>query len=210
LLGDYVDGGKFSLQVIDLVRHLVDSHAAKAIGGNHDEMFLNWLDGNNYRLLLYTSNRNGGQQTIRSFCHWYTDERDDEKARLFIKERYSLEIEFLRRLPDYYEDDYHVFVHAGINPQLSNWKQTSHKDFRWIRGKFYHMDASIPINRKIVFGHEVTARLHQTDNFAPWFGKQLIAIDGGVKFGFQMNALIIDGALQYSTYSVKIDPRDFG
>jgi serine/threonine protein phosphatase 1 len=39
LLGDYVDGGKFSRQVIDLVRQLVESHGAKVIGGNHDDMF---------------------------------------------------------------------------------------------------------------------------------------------------------------------------
>jgi hypothetical protein len=195
LLGDYVDGGKYSLQVIDFVRQLVDSHTTKAIGGNHDDMFLNWLDRNDYRLSPYTSNRNGGQHTIRSFCPWYTNERDDEKARAFIKECYSMEIEFLHRLPDYYEDMHRIYVHAGINPQLSDWKQTSHKDFRWIRGKFHTMDGSICIDRRIVFGHEVCARLHQTDTFVPWFGQQMIGIDGGGKFGYQLNALIISEEL---------------
>lgn len=148
LLGDYVDGGIFSLQVVDLVRRLVDSHGAIAIGGNHDDMFLNWLDRNDYRLMPYTSERNGGLQTIRSFCPWYTDERDDERARAFIHKFHSQEIVFLRRLLDYVEDCHHVYVHAGINPQLDNWKQTSHKDFRWIRGKFHNMDGCMAIEKR--------------------------------------------------------------
>ncbi|KUP22054.1 metallophosphoesterase [Paenibacillus sp. DMB5] len=208
LLGDYVDGGKFSLQVIDYVRQLVDSNAAKALGGNHDDMFLAWLDENDYRLMPYTSDRNGGKQTIRSFCPWYTDERDDEKARAFIKEHYMLQINFLRSLSDYYEDSHHIYVHAGVNPQLSDWTMTSHKDFRWTRGKFHSHDGLIPAQKKIIFGHEVCARLHGNDNFSPWFGKQMIGIDGGVKFGYQLNALMIDEAVRYSEYSLKFDQQD--
>lgn len=208
LLGDYVDGGQNSLQVIDLVRQLVDSHGAIALGGNHDDMFLNWLDGNDYPISPYTTARNGGQHTIRSFCPWYTDERDDEKARAFIKERFEPQFSFLRCLPDYVEDDYHIYVHAGVNPQLTDWKLTTRKDFRWIRGKFLNQDGNLLAVKKIIFGHEVCARLHGGDIFSPWFGVQMIGIDGGVKFGYQLNALMIDEAVQYRTYSVMIDHHD--
>jgi hypothetical protein len=60
-------------------------------------------------------------------------------------------------------------------------KLTSHKDFRWVCGKFHAQDGLIPVDKKIVFGHEVCARLHGVDKFTPWFGKQLIGIDGGIK-----------------------------
>lgn len=208
MLGDYVDGGKNSLQVIDLVQLLVSSHESIVIGGNHDGMFINWLDGKDYPLLPYTASRNGGQHTIRSFCPWYTGESDDDKARAIILEQYISQINFLRNLPDFFEDNDHAYVHAGVNPELSDWRLTSHRDFRWLRSKFYAQDGLIPVDKKIIFGHEVCARLHGFSSFSPWFGNQIIGIDGGVKFGYQLNALIIDDAMRYSTESVKIDPRD--
>ncbi len=198
LLGDYVDGGPSSLEVVQHVRTLASRSGVKAIGGNHDDMFLDWLDDRDYTLLPYSTTRNGGLQTIRSFCPWYVDETDDEKARKFIKQKYASEIYFLRNLKYFVEDDHHIYVHAGIDPELRHWRQTSTKDLRWIRGKFHAHDGILPLYKKIVFGHEVTARLHQTKEFHPWFGKQLIGIDGGIKFGYQLNALIISDQQEYS------------
>lgn len=204
LLGDYVDGGPASLQVVQHVKKLAANvGGVKVIGGNHDDMFLNWLDDRDYTLSPYTSSRSGGFQTIVSFCPWYKDEEDDEKARKFIKQKYAAEINFLRNLKYFIEDDHHIYVHAGIDPQVRHWRQTSVKDFRWIRGKFHECDGIFPLYKKIVFGHEVTARLHQTKVFHPWFGKQLIGIDGGIKFGYQLNALMISDKLEYTYASIE-------
>lgn len=203
LLGDYVDGGPSSLKVVQHVKALSNLNGVKVIGGNHDDMFLNWLDNQDYILSPYTTARNGGTQTIRSFCPWYIDEDDDEKARVFIKRNYAPEIHFLRNLKYFLEDEHHIYVHAGINPQIRHWRQTSTKDFRWIRGVFHAYDGILPISKKIVFGHEVTARLHGEKVFHPWFGKQMIGIDGGIKFGYQLNALIISDGLDYTYASLK-------
>ncbi|MGO4545388.1 metallophosphoesterase [Paenibacillus sp. 2TAB23] len=203
LLGDYVDGGPSSLQVVQHVRGLDKLSGVSCIGGNHDDMFLNWLDDRDYILSPYTSARNGGWQTIRSFCPWYVDELDDEKARIYIKQKYATEVHFLRNLKYFTEDQHHIYVHAGIDPELSHWRHTSTKDYRWIRGKFHTHDGILPIFKKIVFGHEVTARLHHSKQFDPWFGKQMIGIDGGIKFGYQLNALIISEHLEYSYASLE-------
>ncbi|OMF32618.1 hypothetical protein BK133_14005 [Paenibacillus sp. FSL H8-0548] len=203
LLGDYVDGGPSSLKVVQYVRGLAKLNGVSAIGGNHDDMFLNWLDDKDYILSPYTSARNGGMQTIRSFCPWYEDESDDVKARSFIKQKYATDIHFLRNLKYFIEDQHHIYVHAGIDPQLSHWRHTSTKDYRWIRGKFHAHDGILPIFKKIVFGHEVTARLHHSKQFDPWFGKQMIGIDGGIKFGYQLNALIISEQQEYTYVSIE-------
>jgi serine/threonine protein phosphatase 1 len=104
----------------------------------------------------------------------------------------------LRGLPNYIEDDRHIYVHAGIEPDLDDWKLTSAKSFKWIREPFYQKDGELKIGKRIVFGHQVCARLHKNEaRFTPWFGKQIIGIDGGIKFGYYMNALIIDGNGKY-------------
>lgn len=204
LLGDYVDGGPAALDVVRMVRDMVQTANVHAIGGNHDDMFLNWLDDNDFRLSPYTNTINGGVQTIRSFCPWYESGKEDEATKLYIKENYAGEIEFLRQLPNFIEDSHHIYVHAGIDLTQSDWKQTSRKDFRWIRGKFHNNDMRMHTSKTIVFGHEVCARLHKDNsNFTPWFGTQRIGIDGGIKFGYFLNALIIGEDGQYSNVSLK-------
>ncbi|MCY9657120.1 metallophosphoesterase [Paenibacillus chondroitinus] len=206
LLGDYVDGGPASLEVIRLVQSLLEYPNVHALSGNHDELLLRWLDEEEYPLLKYTSPRVGGLQTIRSFCSWYQSDKNNEEARQYIKSQYANEINFLRSMPSYYEDDHHIFVHAGIDPKQKNWKFTSYKDYRWIRGRFYKHDGTLPVGKRIVFGHVSCMRLHKDEaNCRPWFGQQIIGIDGGIKLGKCLNALIFEND-EYT--SVSMESRD--
>lgn len=202
LLGDYVDGGIRSKEVVQLVMQLVSNPLVQVIGGNHDDMFLAWLDGRDYRLSPYTNEKNGGGHTVKSFCPFFDPGVNDEKARNFIKLHYDREIAFLRELPYWIEDEKHILVHAGVDPKQMNWKDTSNKDFRWIRNRFY--SSPHPYSKTIVFGHTVSALLHGTEphHFNVWFGERLIGIDGGIKFGGQLNALIYDGR-RYRTKFVR-------
>lgn len=200
LLGDYVDGGPAALEVVRLVQKMAGNPNVHSIGGNHDDMFLSWLDGQDYILSPYTNPKNGGLQTVDSFC---PSEIDNGEAREYVKEHYVSEINFLRSLPNFFEDDRHIYVHAGIDPEQNEWKQTSHKDFRWIRGRFYKYQGMLSTTKTIIFGHEVCSRLHNDEmNFNPWFSKQMIGIDGGIKFGKFLNALIIEENGEYHTESI--------
>lgn len=204
LLGDYVDGGPASLEVVRMVQQMAKNSNVQVIGGNHDDMFVRWLDGEEYPRLKYRSLKIGGLQTIRSFCPIYQSEMNDLENQNYIKQIYSSEIDFLRNLPNYYEDDRHIYVHAGIDPKQNDWKLTSHKNFRWIRGRFYQHDGLLPMNKTIIFGHEVCSRLHKNGDH-PWFGKQMIGIDGGIKFGAYLNALIIENNEYRSVSMVNMD-----
>lgn len=133
LLGDYVDGGPASLEVVRMVHRLSQT---TNVGGNHDDLFVRWLDGDEYPRLQYKSHQIGGFQTIQSFYPLYQIEMNDQEIRKYIKQKYSSEIDFLRNLPSYYEDAHHIYVHAGIDPRQKDWKLTSQKDFRWIHGRF--------------------------------------------------------------------------
>lgn len=44
LLGDYMDRGKYSKEVMYEVKNLVENHGVIALKGNHDQMFCDWLE----------------------------------------------------------------------------------------------------------------------------------------------------------------------
>lgn len=107
-LGDYIDRGKDSRKVLEFIQTLVQTDGAIALKGNHERMFIDWL--NEWQTERFI--RNGGKETIYSLLG--TDTEIDERRA--IAEAYPQTIHFLKNLPLYYEWGDYLFVHAGINP----------------------------------------------------------------------------------------------
>jgi serine/threonine protein phosphatase 1 len=121
LLGDYVDRGNQSKEVMEHLIRMVQSGEAIALRGNHDQRFLEWITINN----TYNDTKfieHGGLQTINSYCHnrYLLDDllkpKILEQAKATIRTNYRTHIEFIDSLPLYCEDAHHIYVHAGLNP----------------------------------------------------------------------------------------------
>ena len=74
-LGDLIDRGEDSRAVLERVKDLVDQKGAVCLSGNHEYMFLTWLDNPEKSYDHYR--RNGGDTTINSLlgrpqcsCRW--------------------------------------------------------------------------------------------------------------------------------------------
>lgn len=191
LLGDYIDRGPKSKQVVQKVRELVERQQAVAIRGNHDEMFLEFLDEEDPKKIDRFL-RNGGKATIKSCLgkDWFAQEADEdflEKTRRALTERFPEDIAFIRQLPYFHETDTQIFVHAGINPACDDWKETPSSEMIWIRDAFYHQPTRQ--SRTVIFGHTTCDTLHEKPEV--WFGEGKIGIDGGCTFGCQLNCLEI-------------------
>ena len=63
-LGDLIDRGEDSRRVLEMVKDLVDNQGAICLSGNHEYMFLTWLDNPEESYDHYR--RNGGDTTINS------------------------------------------------------------------------------------------------------------------------------------------------
>jgi serine/threonine protein phosphatase 1 len=202
-IGDLVDKGSEVKQTVQYAMQLVKDYNAIVIGGNHEGIFLNWLDGNDYKRSPYFRDIVGGKHTVRSFYPQIDQDGDEEKARAYIAKHYPKEIEFLRNLPDYYETESHIFVHAGIDPSKENWKETSSHDFRWIRTPFH--ETALSSTKKVVFGHHATNRLHEDEScFDLWFSDQKIGIDGGCVYNGNLLCLeILEGT--HKQFEIKKD-----
>jgi len=203
LLGDYVDKGSKSKETVQYVMTLAQKENVKVIGGNHDDLFLHWLDGQDHKRMPYAGDKVAGDKTILSFAPFFKKGENEEEVRTWIQREYKQEIDFLRQLPYYMEDDHHIYVHAGINPLCEDWKETSPKDFRWIRNKFYRKDHTQ--DKTVVFGHTATSVLHEDENNVNiWFGNRKIGIDGGAKFGGGLHALLIENG-EYTSEFIKVE-----
>ncbi|OPH62191.1 metallophosphoesterase [Paenibacillus ferrarius] len=203
LLGDYMDRGLKSKEVIETVKNLVEHHKVVALRGNHDQMFLDAINGQDDYIFLH----NGGINTIESYCglNWFENHSGFDfnrylEAKDFIKRHYHEHIAFIDSLPFYHEDESHIYVHAGLSPYYTekDWKSQPTENFLWIRDIF--LANKTPFSKTIVFGHTPTINLHKKPDI--YFGEGKIGIDGGVCFGYQLNCLeIIAG--EYNTYSTK-------
>ena len=113
-LGDVVDRGPASMQVIDEILHLKESNQVIYIMGNHEEMMRDAISGQG---LFNQWLRVGGQATIDS----YGGE---------IESIPSSHLRFLTSALPFWETDTEIFIHASLEPNLSLTNQTS--DFlRW-------------------------------------------------------------------------------
>jgi serine/threonine protein phosphatase 1 len=201
LLGDYMDRGSKSKEVIELVMGLVNEHGAIALKGNHDKMFLDFVDGEDYTVFI----SNGGLKTLVSYYPELKDYMDIELARQHILNNYPSHIEFIKNLPYYYEDEENIYVHAGLNPMYKEWKDNTPNDMIWIRELFF--DNYTRTDKTVIFGHTPCLNLHGKEDV--WMGGDKIGIDGACAYGFQLNCLEISDE-GYRTYSVDSKTRHKG
>jgi serine/threonine protein phosphatase 1 len=104
-LGDYIDRGKSSFEVIDFLCDLSEEHDCVFIRGNHEAMLRDYMSGRDYEHLFWY---NGGMITVDSYSeHGYVITEHES----YIPDRH---MRFFQNLKRYYETDDYIFVHAGI------------------------------------------------------------------------------------------------
>ncbi len=171
-LGDYVDRGANSKEVLATVLSLQKTHGRViSLMGNHDFLFLQHLLGQDNPLFLQV----GGRQTLASYGLSPSSNRD-EIARLVP----PAHIAFLRSLPLYWEDQYAIYVHAGLEPHCHLSLQTSQWCL-WAKEQFIH--TTYDFGKPIVFGHTVFK--------TPLLTSNRMGIDTGAVYGGRLTALLL-------------------
>lgn len=155
-LGDYVDRGKNSKQVLN---KLMNSNYT-CLMGNHDLMLLDFVDSGDYLSIYNDWNLN----TISSFYNIplfedgvggiYTIELTGESSRMneTIRSWLAKEptIEWLRSLDYMLEDDEYIYVHAGLDFTLDEPRNTADVEKVWLRPSSIHENTT---GKKIIVGH---------------------------------------------------------
>ena len=169
-LGDYIDRGKYSRDAVDFVISLKNIFRNIVyLMGNHERMFLNYLDGIEEELYL----ANGGRYTLQDYGIAGTDSPVERKKKIPGEH-----IRFYNSLLPYYESEKYLFVHAGLIPGLEPAKQKI-DDLVWVRREF--IDSPEDFGKIVVFGHTPVKRPLITNN--------KIGIDTGAVYGGQLTCV---------------------
>lgn len=160
-LGDYVDRGSNSKEVLDIIINLKKSHNVIALLGNHESMmcdaFLQKV-GQERQRMIWAWYNNGGVSTLNSYDYNFDNllnvDIDSEPSDLELPEDLQAHLDFISQLPTYYINDTHIFVHAtpypdqDIEKQLKTsliWRRASNLDSQY---NFTHKSG-----KTIVSGH---------------------------------------------------------
>lgn len=182
LLGDLVDRGPDSMNVLALAREWQKFRDVRILAGNHEEMFLrSFKDIDMLRHFL----RHGGRETLLSYG---LDKRDYTRASIE-----ELQVRMDQLVPQADRDfiagfenlitigDY-VFVHAGVEPGVPLAEQQVAK-LRWIREPFLsHME---PHEGVVIHGHTISD--------APVDQGNRIGIDTGAYSSGRLTAVVLEG-----------------
>jgi len=183
-LGDYVDRGAESREVIDvLLCEPLPGFACVHLRGNHEDFLLRFLErGEDAAAWLL----NGGDATFLSYgVDPYAASRDPGPRGLRAALSAAMPEDHLRffcglRL-SHIEGDY-LFVHAGLRPGVPLAEQDP-EDLMWIRAPFLHSRADH--GKVVVHGHTPSSAPEQRDN--------RIGIDTGAVYGGPLTALVLQG-----------------
>lgn len=166
-LGDYIDRGDSSFEVIEFLLALAKRYRTVFLKGNHEDMMLKFLagrDGGDAWLM------NGGRATIRSYRHHLGSFSFPERHKKFFS---SLRL--------YYEGDDFIAVHAGLHPLKKSMDQQRENDMIWIRDIFYRADKKW--EKTVIFGHTPASLLKKEPGVLIDEARNIIAMDNGVIFG---------------------------
>jgi len=225
LTGDLIDRGPNSYAVLKRALELKEKYGAVTVGGNHEWMFLNWLDNPedawysqwrndksivNYHPEAHDSTsilyfRNGGLTNLKSFYNGeYNFNAPPSQHANYLKEKFGAIVDFIRSMPSFYEWQDFVCVHAGVDLYLDNWKNTSAFDMCWIREDFHW--ATNNTDRVFVFGHHPTKYLNDDRSLDVWVSPcgTKLGIDGGAAYGGVLHGLVVKEEV-VETYSVTPD-----
>ena len=165
-LGDIIDRGPQSFQALKLVQKTLDGVPGSVlILGNHEEFMLDFLTtGGSYQDWLM----NGGPETLRSFG--ISPGTPRKEVATILREEHDDVVRMLRQAADAVETENHIFVHAGLVPDLPLHAQHA-DDLRWIRDVF--LESDFPSRKTVVHGHT------PTDMCIPDLRNGRIAMDTG-------------------------------
>jgi serine/threonine protein phosphatase 1 len=140
-LGDLIDRGPQSAQVVDFVR----DKGYLSLLGNHEQMLIdafpnNQIHQHSFQSWLYA----GGNTTIDSYGG---------------NTQHLLEhVQWMRTLPLYWDIGDAWLVHAGVDPRKA-FETQSAKQFCWIRDEFHFSPIPYFPDKTIITGHTITFTL---------------------------------------------------
>lgn len=179
-LGDYVDRGPQSAQVIAYVETLRDERPCRLLMGNHEALMAAAIKlREEVPIWLY----NGGDTTLASYGQearqWPRLPEGERELPGFA--------EFFSSLALYHEDDTAIYVHAGLDVAVPRLEDQDPNVLLWVRDRFFR-NAGRWQGKPIYFGHTPTLTMGLPPG-GIFQHERLYGIDTGCVYGGVLTAI---------------------
>lgn len=195
LLGDMLEKGQQSLELLRFVMQLQKTHTVYPLCGNCDGLVLRFFEDDSWDAGFFTSYLPAHPESIlrqladeMGYANW----ADLPAFRTALRARYPELWSWLRALPTILETEQFVFVHGGVPTlehmeQLDSWKCMKNDNF---------LGQGHSFSKYVVVGHWPVTLYHpDIPSSAPIIDREhkIISIDGAcvLKVDGQLNALVI-------------------
>ncbi|WP_051443827.1 metallophosphoesterase [Afipia sp. P52-10] len=185
-LGDYIDRGVASKDVIDILCRRLVRRNAICLRGNHEALLERFIID---PTMVYDWARLGGLETLNSYGVAFDADQSslDTLHGEFCSAFPRTHTLFLRCLKNMYRCGNYLFVHAGIRPGVPLAAQTQ-EDLTWIRDEF--LTSTVNHGYVVVHGH--TPVMH------PEIHKNRINIDTGAFYSGTLTCVVLeDTSIQF-------------
>ncbi len=181
MLGDLVDRGPGTKEVIDQLIRLKDFCKLIFVMGNHEELLLDsYRGGTSEELWL----KHGGREALDSYGGSYKDIPSEHIA-------------FLESGKEYWETEKEIFVHANLDPGVPLSKQTR-EWLRWTR--LTGFERSPDPDKRVFCGHT------PQQNGMPLINENWICLDTWAYHGFYLTCMETTTNMIYQAHQ---ETRDF-
>ena len=202
-LGDLIDRGADAPGVVSDVLEIYSNNPERVICllGNHEQMLLDFLDDG---ARIWLSPVTGGELTFNQYTGKalvIEKEEDFEEARQKVLESVPAEhLEFFRARPLYHEDDYALYVHAGLE-QGKHPSKTDRNALLWSRDMDFYKNYR---GKPCVFGHTPTPLLPlwgRLGRHGIYINHSAIGIDTGYNIHSPLSCLQLPDFTLYQAFA---------
>jgi diadenosine tetraphosphatase ApaH/serine/threonine PP2A family protein phosphatase len=157
-LGDLIDRGADAPGCVSHIQKLTRENPQRVIclRGNHEQMLMDFLKGYSNVWLTAVA---GGERTFEQYTGQslkVDSEKDlDEMREIFARAFPADHLAFMRDLPFYYEDEFAIYVHAGLD-EGKHPSESSPISLLWMRDMDFYKNYR---GKPCVFGHTPTPLL---------------------------------------------------
>jgi serine/threonine protein phosphatase 1 len=202
-LGDLIDRGADAPGCVNHVMKMTRDNPDRVLclRGNHEQMLMDFLDGTNN---IWLTPVVGGERTIEQYTGQpvrVNSEQDLEDLRHAIESSLPAQhLEFMQNLPYYHEDDFAIYVHAGLE-HGKHPNESPPSALLWMRDMDFYKNYR---GKPCVFGHTPTPLLPlrgRLGRHGIYISHSAIGLDTGYNHASPLSCLSLPDFSLYQTFA---------
>ena len=202
-LGDLIDRGADAPGCVAHILKLTRENPERVIclRGNHEQMLMDFLEGHSN---LWLQSVVGGERTFEQYTGQpvkVDSEKDLEEMRALFERSFPAEhLAFLKEMPYYYEDEFTIYVHAGLD-EGKHPRESTPMSLLWMRDMDFYKNYR---GKPCVFGHTPTPLLPlrgRLGRHGIYISHSAVGLDTGYNHHSPLSCLSLPDFNLYQTYA---------